>query len=111
MNKVEQKIAKLEHNVISKRTKIRQLEKEIEELYKLKFKQSQILTRRSEVKRKKCKHSIEYGRDKHPNCRDDASFPTWVSCKRCGETLWDEIDLIKKQTTGWGCCGVSSSYG
>jgi len=37
-----------------------------------------------------CNHLKSDGRIKWANNRDDASFSTYVGCKRCGETLWDE---------------------
>lgn len=48
---------------------------------------------------KRCKHKKEYGRREWANCRDDASFSTYVGCGKCDEVLWDE------------CYGPRGGYG
>ena len=37
-----------------------------------------------------CNHPKSAGRREWANNRDYASFSTYVECKGCGETLWDE---------------------
>ena len=53
-----------------------------------------------QLREKNCHHDKEkYGRREWANMRDDASFSTYVACKNCGTTLWDE------------CYGPRGGYG
>lgn len=81
MNKPQILIDKYQRMRINRGTKIDKLNDEIEGLRKLSFKQEMILSDRKQQKQKRCKHNGDIY--KSCNARDDASFKSWVFCKKC----------------------------
>ena len=78
-------------NIFTERSNINdKLDKKYEKLKKKQFKIDMRLSHLKKLSQKRCLHKPEYGRNRWANMRDDASFNTYVSCKKCDETLWDE---------------------
>jgi len=80
---------KYDRMISKRRDKLRnvteKLEKEIDGLTKLSFKQSMILSDRKKRFQDRCKHiGMTY---KRWNARDDASFQYWVFCSRCQKDI------------------------
>lgn len=95
-DKLERQITKLE----DKKDKfIEKIDSKLENLTDKQFKIGLRMSHMEKLKRINCLHKKEYGRREWANCRDDASFSTYVACKKCDETLWDE------------CYGPRGGYG
>ncbi len=78
---------------------VNKIDAQIETIRTNRFKIELRLSHLKKLSQKNCKHLKSHGRTKWANMRDDASFSTYVGCKKCGKVLWDE------------CYGPSGGYG
>ena len=82
-----------------KKKLVNKIDAQIGTIREKRFKIELRLSHLKRLSQKNCLHKKEYGRTKWANCRDDASFSTYVACKKCDEIMWNE------------CYGPSGGYG
>ena len=95
IKKLDNKISKLNNE---KEKFDEKMYSKIKTLKSKRFKMEMWLSHLHQLAQKRCKHLKSYGRTEWANRRDDASFSTYVACKKCDETLWNE------------CYGPGGSY-
>jgi len=87
---INKAVAKLDKKSIAITNKILKLQQDQDKIRHERFLVHQKIYKVNDKVIKRCKHLKEYGRREWANCRDDASFSTYVGCKRCDEVMWDE---------------------
>jgi len=87
---INKAVKKLDKKVIAITNKILKLKVLQDTIRHERFLVSQKIYKVNDKVIKRCKHLKEYGRREWANMRDDASFSTYVACKRCDEIMWNE---------------------
>lgn len=90
VNVIKKSVDKLDKKSMRIYNKIKKLEELQKVVQHERFIESQKIYTVSAKVIKRCKHLKEYGRREWANMRDDASFSTYVACKRCDEIMWNE---------------------
>ena len=73
-----------------KKKLVNKIDTQVGTIRKKRFKIELRLSHLRQLTENNCHHKKEHGRKQWRNMRDDASFSTYVACKKCGKVLYDE---------------------